>query len=64
MINKVRDRISGLSEEGIDEEIIEILGEHISDEDENNVPASFSALTESHETAQPQTSQHGLRRID
>ena len=64
MINKVRDRISGLSEEGIDEEIIEILGDHISDEDENNVPASFSALTESHETAQPQTSQHGLRRID
>ncbi len=65
MINKVRERITGLSEEGIDPEIIGILGEHIpEEEEETTVPSSFSALTESRETAPVQTSQHGLRRID
>ncbi|MDP6223503.1 MAG: hypothetical protein QGF34_00400 [Candidatus Poseidoniaceae archaeon] len=64
MITKVRDRIYGLSEEGIDDELIEILGEHISEEDEQQVPSSFSALTESQEAAPTQASQHGLRRID
>ncbi len=41
------------------------MGEHIpEEEEENQVPSSFSALTESQETAPVQTSQHGLRRID
>ena len=64
MLNRVRDRISGLSEQGIDEEIIEILGEHISEEEESQVPSSFSALTDSQDVAPAQASQHGLRRID
>ena len=65
MLDKVRDRIHGLSEEGIDTEIIELLGEHIpEDEEEKTVPSSFSALTDSREVAPVQTSQHGLRRID
>jgi len=64
MIDRVRDRISGLSQEGIDPELIELLGEHISEEEENSVPSSFSALTDSRELTPVQTSQHGLRRID
>ena len=66
VINRVRETISGLTDQGIDEEIIERLGEHISEEEEeeNHVPASFSALTESQEVAQAQASPHGLRRID
>jgi hypothetical protein len=66
VINRVRETISGLTDQGIDEEIIERLSEHISEEDEeeNHVPASFSALTESQEVAQAQASPHGLRRID
>ena len=50
----------------MDEKIIERLTEHISEEEEeeNPVPASFSALTESQEVAQAQASPHGLRRID
>ena len=64
MLNRVRNRISGLSEQGIDEEIIEILGEHISEEEESQVPSSFSALTDSQDVAPAQASQHGLRRID
>ncbi|CAI8320501.1 MAG: hypothetical protein CMA41_00255 [Euryarchaeota archaeon] len=65
IVNKIQDRISKLREHGIDEEIIERMGEHIpEEEEENQVPSSFSALTESQETAPVQTSQHGLRRID
>lgn len=64
MIDRVRDRIQGLSQEGIDPELIELLGEHISEEEENSVPSSFSALTDSREVTAVQTSQHGLRRID
>lgn len=64
MIDRVRDRIQGLSQEGIDPELIELLGEHIPEEEENSVPSSFSALTDSREVTAVQTSQHGLRRID
>ena len=64
MITKVRDRIYGLSNEGIDDEIIEIMGGHIHEEEEQQIPSSFSALTESQEAAPTQASQHGLRRID
>ena len=63
MLNRVRDTISSLKDEGIDEEVIEYMGEHIQEE-ETPVPSSFSALTESQEVAQAQMSQHGLRRID
>ena len=63
LLNRVRDGISSLKDQGIDEEIIEIMGEHIQDE-ENPVPSSFSSLTDSQEAAPMQTSQHGLRRID
>ena len=65
MITRVRDRIYGLSNEGIDDELIEIMGGHIHEEDEQEqVPSSFSARTESQEAAPTQASQHGLRRID
>ena len=64
LLNRVRNGISGLREQGIDEEMIEIMTEHIQQEDENPVPSSFSALTESQETAPAQTSEHGLRRLD
>ena len=66
VINRVRETISGLTDQGIDEEIIERLSEHIpeEEEEENHVPSSFSALTESQEVAQAQASPHGLRRID
>ena len=63
VIAGVRNRISKLREEGIDDEIIEILVEHIS-EDEKQVPSSFSDLKESQEASPVQVSQHGLRRID
>jgi len=63
VIAGVRNRISKLREEGIDDEIIEILVEHISEEDKQ-IPSSFSDLKESQEGAQTQVSQHGLRRID
>ena len=64
MLNRVRDTITSLKDEGIDEEVIEHMGEHIQEEEETPVPSSFSALTESQEVAQAQMSQHGLRRID
>ena len=64
LINRVRSGISGLREQGIDEEMIDIMTEHIQQEDENPVPSSFSALTESQETAPAQMSEHGLRRLD
>ena len=66
VINRVRETISGLTDQGIDEEIIERLSEHISEEEEeeNHIPTSFSALTESQEVAQAQSSPQGLRRID
>ena len=38
--------------------------EDIPEEEENTVPSSFSALTESQEVAPMQTGQHGLRRLD
>lgn len=60
--NKVRGLIEGLSEQGIDDELIEIMGEHIAEED-NHVPSSFSSLTESQENTPVQTSQLGLRRL-
>ena len=60
--NKVRGLIEGLSEQGIDDELIEIMGEHIAEED-NHVPSSFSSLTESQENPPVQTSQLGLRRL-
>ena len=63
VIAGVRNRISKLREEGIDDEIIEILVEHISEEDKQ-VPSSFSDLKESQEAPPAQVSQHGLRRID
>ena len=63
MIAGVRNRISKLREEGIDDELIEILAEHISEE-EKQIPSSFSDLKESQEEAPVQVSQHGLRRID
>lgn len=63
VIAGVRNRISKLREEGIDDEIIEILVEHITEEDKQ-VPSSFSDLKESQEAAPAQVSQHGLRRID
>ena len=64
LLNRVRNGISGLREQGIDEEIVELMAEHIPEEEENTVPSSFSALTESQEVAPMQTGQHGLRRLD
>ena len=64
MMTRVRETISNLQEEGIPEEIIEHMSEHISEEEEEQVPASFSSLTESQEVAQAQSNQLGLRRID
>ena len=64
MMTRVRETISNLHQEGIPEEIIEHMSEHISEEEEEEVPASFSSLTESQEVAQAQSNQLGLRRID
>ena len=65
MMTRVRETISNLHEEGIPDEIIEYMSEHISDEEEEEeVPVSFSSLTESQEVAQAQSNQLGLRRID
>ena len=64
LLNRVRNGISGLREQGIDDEIVELMAEHIPEEEENTVPSSFSALTESQEVAPMQTGQHGLRRLD
>ena len=65
MMSRVRETISNLHEEGIPDEIIEYMSEHISDEEEEEeVPVSFSSLTESQEVAQAQSNQLGLRRID
>ena len=63
MMTRVRESISNLHQEGIPEEIIERMVEHIPEEDEQ-VPVSFSSLTESQEVAQVQSNQLGLRRID
>ncbi len=40
------------------------MSEHISEEEEEEVPVSFSSLTESQEVAQAQSNQLSLRRID
>ena len=65
MMTRVRETISNLHEEGIPEEIIEYMSEHVSEEEEEEqVPVSFSSLTESQEIAQAQSNQLGLRRID
>jgi hypothetical protein len=64
-IRKVRDSITRLSEDGVDDELIELMHEHIQDEEEQEVPRSFSSLTESQEIAPIQQSgRHGLRRFD
>ena len=64
-IRKVREKITGLSEEGVGEDIIEHMHGHISEVDPQEVPQSFSALTESQEVAPIQQSgRHGLRRFD
>jgi hypothetical protein len=64
-IRKVRDSITRLSEDGVDDELIELMHEHIQDEEEQEVPRSFSSLTESQEIAPIQQSgSHGLRRFD
>ena len=64
VITRVRETISNLQDEGIPDEIIEQMTEHLSDEEDDQVPVSFSSLTESHEVAQSQSNQLGLRRID
>ena len=65
MMTRVRETISNLHEEGIPEEIIEHMSGHISEkEEEEQVPVSFSSLTESQEVAQAQSNQLSLRRID
>jgi len=65
MMTRVRETISNLHEEGIPEEIIEHMSEHISEEEEQEqVPVSFSSLTESQDVAQAHSNQLGLRRID
>ncbi len=65
-IRKVREKITNLSGEGVDDELIEIMHEHIPEGDEaQEVPDSFSSLTESQEIAPIQQSgRHGLRRFD
>ena len=65
-IRKVRDKITNLSHEGVDDELIGIMNGHISEEVvPQEVPDSFSALTESQEVASIQQSgRHGLRRFD
>ena len=65
-IRKVREKITNLSDQGVDEELIEIMHEHISEgDDPQEVPDSFSSLTESQEIAPIQQSgRHGLRRFD
>ena len=65
-ILKVREKITNLSDEGVDEELIEIMHEHISEgDDPQEVPDLFSSLTESQEIAPIQQSgRHGLRRFD
>ena len=65
-ILKVREKITNLSNEGVDEELIEIMHGHVSERDDTQeVPDSFSSLTESQEIAPIQQSgRHGLRRFD
>ena len=65
-IKKVRNAITNLTHEGVDDELIEIMNEHIPEEREaQEVPDSFSSLTESKEIAPIQQSgRHGLRRFD
>ena len=65
-IRKVRDKITNLSTEGVDDELIGIMNGHIPEGDEaQEVPDSFSSLTESQEIAPIQQSgRHGLRRFD
>ena len=64
VMTRVRETISNLHEEGIPDEIIEHMTEHISEEEDVQVPVSFSSLTESQEVAPAQSNQLGLRRID
>lgn len=64
-IRKVRDSITKLSDNGVDEELVEHMHGHIQDEEEQEVPRSFSSLTESQEIAPiHQSGRHGLRRFD
>ena len=64
-IKKVRNKITSLSQEGVDDELIEHMHEHIPEEEAREVPDAFSSLTESQEIAPIQQSgRHGLRRFD
>ena len=64
-IRRVREKISGLSGDGVSDDIIEHMHGHISEVEPQEVPQSFSALTESQEIAPIQQSgRHGLRRFD
>ncbi|MGB1954034.1 MAG: hypothetical protein ACPHUK_00415 [Candidatus Poseidoniaceae archaeon] len=64
-MRKVRNKITDLSGDGVDDELIEHMHGHIREEDSQEVPQSFSSLTESQEVMPIQQSgRHGLRRFD
>ena len=64
-MRKVRNKITELSGDGVDDELIEHMHGHIQEEVPQEVPQSFSSLTESQEvTPIQQSGRHGLRRFD